>query len=149
MTPEFDEEVVFEVGSGATRGGLGTHLSAPRRGVAARPAGAAPGDRRAAEHGRGPRRGAPPREARGPRQAAAAAGPGRAEAGGRRGAGAAGRGRRCAGGAPFCGARWGRDKRVRALRAANEPRLEISLTRGRGARTRAHPRPTAATAPSF
>lgn len=86
MTPEFDEEVVFEVGSGATRGGLGTHLSAPRRGVAARPAGAAPGDRRAAEHGRGPRRGAPPREARGPRQAAAAAGPGRG--GPRRGEGA-------------------------------------------------------------
>lgn len=86
MTPEFDEEVVFEVGSGATRGGLGTHLSAPRRGVAARPAGAAPGDRRAAEHGRGPRRGAPPREARGPRQAAAAAGPGRGEP--RRGEGA-------------------------------------------------------------
>lgn len=86
MTPEFDEEVVFEVGSGATRGGLGTHLSAPRRGVAARPAGAAPGDRRAAEHGRGPRRGAPPREARGPLQAAAAAGPGRG--GPRRGEGA-------------------------------------------------------------
>lgn len=33
MTPEFDEEVVFEVGAGATRGGLGPCLSAPFAGA--------------------------------------------------------------------------------------------------------------------
>lgn len=40
MTPEFDEEVVFEVGAGATWGGLGPCLSAPLRGVAPRSPGA-------------------------------------------------------------------------------------------------------------
>lgn len=101
MTPEFDEEVVFEVGAGATRGGLGTHLSAPLRGVAGRPQVTA---------GRGARPGAAEGSAApgGPRAASAAAGPGGGKARSR--SGGEGMEWRCAGGAPFCGARWGRDK---------------------------------------
>lgn len=102
MTPEFDEEVVFEVGAGATRGGLGPCLSAPRRGVAPRPPGAVCAGRPEVTVGR-----------------EAGAGPGReqrlpAGGGGREPAGPAGRG----------GARWHRRDGVGcpALRRGPEPR---------------------------
>lgn len=102
MTPEFDEEVVFEVGAGETRGGLGAHLSAPCRGVAGRPQVTA---------GRGALPGAAERSAApgGPRAAAAAVvGPGVGRARSR--SGGKGMEWRCADSAPFCEARWGRDK---------------------------------------
>lgn len=92
MTPEFDEEVVFEVGAGATRGGLGPCLSAPRRGVAPWPPGAVCARRAQVtvgrEAGAGPCRGQRlPGAAGGGREPAGPAGQGGARRGRREGVG--------------------------------------------------------------